>query len=333
MVLITGATGLVGAHLALRLLESNQNVRAIFRSNSSVSKTKALFSKYHKQNLFEQIEWVQADLSDLPQLETAFEGITQVYHCAGLISFNPADEDALRKTNIEGTANIVNLCLVFGVRKLCFVSSIATVGVAPIQTMSCNETHEWNPELPHTDYAISKYGAEMEIWRGYQEGLFVVIVNPGVILGPYFWVTGSGELFTRVAKKFPFYTRGATGFVGVDDVVQIMVQLMEKPISGERYILVAENLTYESIVKQIAGVFAVEIRWILITNWMLWVAWAIDFFLGFVAGKKRVLSKQLVRTLSENEHYSSEKISKELNYSFVPISTVINETAQLFKKN
>ncbi|MBU3680404.1 MAG: NAD-dependent epimerase/dehydratase family protein [Flavobacterium sp.] len=333
MILITGATGLVGAHLALRLVENNESVRAIYRNESAIAKTKKLFDGYGKLNLFSQIEWIQGDITELPQLTHAFEQITQVYHCAGLISFDPADEELLRKTNIEGTANVVNLCLSFEIQKLCYVSSIATIGNSPIAKIPCNETHEWNPELLHTDYAISKYGAEMEIWRGYQEGLSVVIVNPGVILGPYFWETGSGELFTKVAQKFPFYTRGATGFVGVDDVVQLMVQLMEKPISGERYILVAENLTYEAIVKQIAGAFAVEIRWILIANWMLWTAWVIDFFLGFVVGKKRVLSKQLVRTLSENEHYSSEKISKELNYSFVPISTVINETAQLFKKN
>jgi dihydroflavonol-4-reductase len=333
MILVTGATGLVGAHLSLRLLESNQKVRAIFRSPASLSKTKALFSQHNKASLFDQMEWIQATLTDLPQLETAFTGITQVYHCAGLISFDPADEEALRKTNIEGTANVVNLCLAKGIQKLCFVSSIATIGVAPLPTIACDETHEWNPELPHTDYAISKYGAEMEIWRGYQEGLSVVIVNPGVILGPCFWESGSGQLFVRVAQKFPFFTKGSTGFVGVNDLIHLMEKLMEKPISGERYIVVSENCSYESILKQIAQALAVTVRWVLIKKWMLTMAWPIDTFLSFLLGKKRVLSKQLARTLSENVSYSSEKISTELDYQFVPISTVIKETADWFQKN
>ena len=184
MVLITGATGLVGSHLALHLLENNERIRAIYRTKTSIEKTKSLFKLYGKESLFEQIEWIEADINDIPSLEIAFKGVEYVYHCAALISFDPKDEKKLRKINIEGTANIVNFCLAFNVKKLCHVSSIAALGdLMEHETLITEETI-WNPEKHHSDYAISKYGAEMEIWRGLQEGLPVVIINPGVILGP-----------------------------------------------------------------------------------------------------------------------------------------------------
>lgn len=332
MILVTGATGLVGAHLLLHLLEKKQTVRAIYRNATSISKTKVLFEMEHKPSLFAQIDWVQADITNLPQLEIAFQEITQVYHCAGLISFDPADEELLRKINIEGTANVVNLCLAHGVEKLCFVSSIATISVSPLPTLPCDETHEWNPELPHTDYAISKYGAEMEIWRGYQEGLAVVIVNPGVILGPYFWESGSGELFAKVAQKFPFYSSGSTGFISVSDVVQPMIQLMESAISGERYLLVSENKTYEAVLKEIAAALKISIRWMVTHKWMIALAWRVEALVGIVFGKKRRLSKQLAQTLFDSTQYSSAKISKELGIRFSPVSQVIQEIASVYPK-
>ncbi|MEY2692769.1 MAG: GDP-L-fucose synthase [Bacteroidota bacterium] len=330
MILVTGATGLVGAHLLLHLLEKKQTVRAMYRNAASIAKTKVLFEKQHKLSLFEQIEWVQADITNLPQLEIAFQEINQVYHCAGSISFDPSDEEKLRKINIEGTANVVNLCLAHAVQKLCFVSSIATIGVSPLPTLPCDETHEWNPELPHTDYAISKYGAEMEVWRGYQEGLPVVIVNPGVIIGPYFWESGSGELFAKVAQKFPFYSSGSTGFIGVSDVVQPMVQLMESTVSGERYILVSENKTYATVLKEIALEMNTSIRWIAIRKWMIALAWRMEAMAEILFGKKRVLSKQLAHSLFESTSYTSAKIKGELGIAFSPINQVIQKTAKEF---
>src|SRR6218665_3918770 len=202
MILITGATGLVGSHLILHLLESSdsgsQKLRAIYRKDSSIARIQSLFSLYGKAHLFVQIEWIKADITDVPLLEIAFQNVTVVYHCAAHISFDPADEELLRKTNIEGTANIVNFSLEYGIKKLCYVSSIAALGDPKENEPIITEETEWNPEKPHSGYAISKYGAEMEIWRAQQEGLEVVVVNPGVILGPLFWTAGSGEIYQNV---------------------------------------------------------------------------------------------------------------------------------------
>lgn len=201
MILVTGATGLVGAHLLLKLSEDDSKIRAIYRNSKQIEKTKVLFDQNAKSHLFSKIEWTKADILDISSLEIAFQNIEFVYHCAAKISFSPNDEKALRKVNIEGTANIVNFCIDKKVKKLCHVSSIAALGNLAQNETVITETTEWNPEKLHSDYGISKYGAEMEVWRGFQEGLEVVIVNPGIIFGTGFWNQGSGKFFTTIKKR------------------------------------------------------------------------------------------------------------------------------------
>ena len=158
-----------------------------------------------------------------------------MYHCAAFISFDTNDYFALRKINIEGTANLVNLCLANNIEKLCYVSSIATIGNSIKNELITEDTH-WNPEEDQSVYAITKYGAEMEVWRGTQEGLIVIVVNPGIIIGAGFWRSGSGSLITRIYKGISHYTTGVVGFVDVLDVVMPLIQFMESDIKNERYI-------------------------------------------------------------------------------------------------
>ncbi|MGL2965141.1 NAD-dependent epimerase/dehydratase family protein [Flavobacterium sp. XGLA_31] len=329
MILVTGGTGLVGAHLLLHLTENEQQIRATYRQTNSIQKTKDLFILYQKHNQFDCIEWVQADINDIPALEKAFEGIQFVYHCAGLISYDPADEEKLRKTNIEGTANIVNLCLAKSVSRLCHVSSIAALGDLAPQEKEITETTEWNPEAYHSDYAISKYGAEMEVWRGQQEGLNVIVVNPGIIFGPGFWEQGSGAFFTSVKERLPFYTNGTTGFVGITDVVRIMIRLMENNKVGERYTLVAENLTFKEVIFEIAENLNVRKPQREAKPWMLSLAWRLDWFLATFLNRKRKLSKYSANALTSSETISNQKIATTFNFEFQSIRSVIKEVISL----
>ncbi|MFC6877319.1 NAD-dependent epimerase/dehydratase family protein [Flavobacterium myungsuense] len=331
MVLITGATGLVGSHLALHLLENNERVRAIYRTTSSIEKTKSLFKLYEKENLFEKIEWVQADITDIPSLEVAFKNIEYVYHCAALISFDPKDEKQLRKINIEGTANIVNLCLAYTIKKLCYVSSIAALGNLKEYETTITEETEWNPELYHSDYAISKYGAEIEVWRGYKEGLPIVIVNPGVLLGPGFWKTGSGEIFTKVQKGLLFYTKGITGFVTVNDVVKIMTQLMKSNINGERYIVIAKNISFEKILTTIAKALNVNSPSIYAKPWITEIVWRIDWLLSTFFNCKRRLSKDMVQSLHSENFISNEKVKRNLDFTFQNVEVYCNEVVTFLR--
>jgi nucleoside-diphosphate-sugar epimerase len=329
MVLVTGGTGLVGAHILLHLIENGETVRAIYRNRSSVEKTKSLFSIYKKESLFESIQWMQADITDIPSLEIAFENIDYVYHCAALISFDPKDEESIRKINIEGTANIVNFCIAKNIKKLCFVSSIAALGdIAPHEKI-ITEATEWNPEKPHSDYAISKYGAEMEIWRGQQEGLNAIIVNPGVIIGPGFREQGSGKIFKEVDNGLLFYTLGTTGFVAVTDVVRIAFQLMKSEITNERFTLIADNIIFKEVIDTIASSLKTKKPSLHANPFFMEVCWRIDWILSTVFMQKRKLTRATAKASFSKNLYSNEKIKTALKTDFTDIKAYIQEISLL----
>lgn len=329
MVLVTGGTGLVGAHLLIHLVEKGENVRAIYRNLDSTEKTKALFSLYKKEALYDSIQWIQGDVLDIPSLGNAFLEIEQVYHCAAMISFDPKEEELVRKTNIEGTANIVNYCLANNIKKLCHVSSIAALGDLPEHESIITEETEWNPEKPHSDYAISKYGAEMEIWRAQQEGLEVVIVNPGVIIGPGFWEQGSGEIFTRVKNGLSFYTKGSTGFIAVLDVVSIMHQLMNSSIKGERFTLIGQNVIFQDLLYSIADSLKVKRPKYHATPFIMNTLSKLDWIASNIFRQKRQLSKASATSSYTTDLYSNQKIKNALNITFIDVHIYIKEIQNL----
>jgi nucleoside-diphosphate-sugar epimerase len=218
------------------------------------------------------------------------------------------------------------------VSKLCHVSSIAALGdLKPNETTITEET-EWNPEHLHSDYAISKYGSEMEIWRGQQEGLNVVIVNPGVIFGAGFWQQGSGVFFSAVQKGFPFYTNGTSGYVSATDVASVMILLMESNISGERFSVIAENRSFKDIIFLIAEKLGAQKPKLEAKPWMLAIGWRLDWLSATVFGTKRRLSKYGTQSLLTSDYISNAKIKNALNFEFQGIESVITEVVRLHQK-
>ncbi len=323
MILITGATGLVGSHLVLHLLENESVVSAIYRNEENILKTKQIFDYYNKTHLFEKINWIKADILDVPSLENAFQNMTTVYHCAALVSFDPKDEKKLRKTNIEGTANVVNFCIAKSVKRLCYVSSIAALGNKLPHEKFYSETTEWNAEKPHSDYAISKYGAELEVFRAQQEGLSTIIVNPGVVLGPDFWEAGSGEIFRKVKNGLRFYTKGSTGFVCVTDLINCMIQLTNTDIAGERFIVIAENCSYKKLLLDIATAFGVKKPRFCVSKNLTTFVYKIDWLAANIFGQKRKLSKFMAKSLHSKDIYDNNKIKLTLNFEFKKINAII----------
>lgn len=333
MVLVTGGTGLVGAHLLLHLIENGQTVRAIYRNQTNIQKTKSVFELYKKADLFDKIDWLEADILDVPSLETAFIDIEYVYHCAALISFDPKDEEALRKTNIEGTANMVNFSIAKSIKKFCFISSIAALGdLAPHETYITEET-DWNPEKPHSDYAISKYGAEMEVWRGLQEGLDVIIINPGVILGPIPKTKkheqGSGEIYQRVANGLSFYTLGSTGFITINDVVKITFELMKSDIKNERFTLIADNIIFRDLLNTIADTLKVKRPSIHVKPLFMNFLWIADLLLSTIFFQKRRITKATAKASYSTNLYSNEKIKTALGTVFLDVHQYIKDVSKL----
>lgn len=332
MILVTGGTGLVGSHLLYQLCLENNSVKAIHRNNSNLEAVKKVFQYFSEdfENLFNKIEWIEADITDIFALELAFEDVTEVYHSAALVSFNDADYKAMRKINIEGTANIVNFCIDKKVKKLCFVSSIASVSKS-VTTKFMDETCEWDPETSNYGYAITKYGAEMEVWRASQEGVNVVIVNPGVILGPGFWENGSGNFFDKIYNGFKFYSEGVTGFVSVNDVVNIMMQLMKSNITNQRYILVAENLSFKTIFQEIAQNFGKKPPSIKVSKLMSAIGWRFEKLKSLLTNKPPLITKHSASSIHNKRYYSSEKIKTALDFNFESVSKTIKRTCLLYK--
>jgi len=330
MILVTGGTGLVGAHLLVHILshsdENQSMVRATYRTADTIDKTKSLFDRYHKTILFDRIEWVQADIINIPALEIAFKGITLVYHCAAFISFDSKDEEKLRKINIEGTANIVNFAIAKGIKKLCHISSTAALGDVLSTETIITEAAEWNPEKKHSDYAISKYGAEMEVWRGQQEGLDVIIVNPGVIVGPGFEDQGSGELIKKVEKGMPYYTLGTTGFIAVTDVATIVYNLMNSTIKNERYTLIAQNIIYRDFLNTVANAIGVKAPKREASPFLIEIAWRIDAVVSWILNRKRKLTQAVAVASYSTNMYSNEKIKTALDYPFLDVHTYIKKS-------
>ena len=334
LILVTGGTGLVGSHLLANLVLKGNTVRAIRRKNSDLEKVKNVFSYYSNdfKNLFKKIEWVETDVTDVPSLEPIFKDITQVYHCAALVSFRRKDEELMRKINIEGTANMVNLSLENKIEKFCFVSSIATLDKNQKKGL-IDESNEWNPENNNYDYAISKYGGEMEVWRGSQEGLSVVIVNPGVILGAGFWEHNTGRFFTNAANSFKYYTTGQTGFVGVQDVVKVMMQLMESELVNQNYILVSENATFQTVMNTIALVLGTKPPTKKVTPLMASIAWRLAGIQAFFTGKQPMITKHSSKAAQHIYGYSSAKIKKDLGFEFERLEESINRVGKQFLKD
>ncbi|MEM6721628.1 MAG: NAD-dependent epimerase/dehydratase family protein [Bacteroidota bacterium] len=334
MILVTGGTGLVGAHLLAQLVQTETRIRAIYRTEKKLEAVKNVFRYYFEDvpYFYDKIEWHKADMIDVPSLEAVFPDITHVYHVAALVTFDPKRFEELRKVNIEGTANIVNLCIAYGVKKLCFVSSIAAIGETENPEIPITEETHWNAEADNNVYAISKYGSEMEVWRGSQEGLKVVIVNPGIILGAGFWRGGgSGSLIRKIDKGLKYYTKGILAYVDVVDVVNAMIQLMESDSSHERFILVAENWTVQKFSETTAKALNVSPPKKEASAFLLGIAWRMDWWRQFFTGKHRRLTRLTARSIQSQMVYDSRKIKEQLNFNFTPLEQTIARISERYK--
>ena len=338
MILVTGGTGLVGFHLLLQLSQEENAIRAIYRSEKKLNHVKQLFQKENKLSEFEKIDWVKADILDIPTLETAFTNVYYVYHCAALVSFNPKDEEKLYQNNIVGTANVVNISLSKKVKKLCFVSSISALGNGTEHNLFINEETERNNEAVRSDYSISKFGAEMEVWRGFQEGLDVVIVNPGVIFGNGFPKEGSSLFIQNIKNGQLFYTHGKLGIVAVEDVVKAMMTLMKSTISGERFILVAEDVTYKELFDSIAKILnqvqndnKVKKPKFEIKKWQLQIIRIFEFIFAALFFRKRMLTKATINTLYNIEIHDTNKIKTAIDFEFLDMKVYLKTLIEKMK--
>ena len=333
MILVTGATGLVGAHLLLSLARKHNKLVALYRSKQKKSAVLALFSKNDADHpkLYNRIVWLKAELNDLYQLEKAFKGITQVFHCAALVSLFYYHKEKLLKVNVEGTANIVNFALKNRLEKMIYVSSIAALGESKHSGI-IDENSSWNLNAEYTPYAVSKFNAEMEVWRGIQEGLCAVILNPGVVLSATLWNRSSGKILDKIAKGLNFYPTGNIAFVSVEDVVKVSLIAHETNILDQnRFVLVAKNLPYQSFIAQLAKGFGKKSPKYPLKKSYLFLTMVIESLLHSLKIHRRQLSKGLIDAFCSSTKYDGSKIEKVTTFKYEPSKRVFERLIRVVK--
>jgi nucleoside-diphosphate-sugar epimerase len=314
-VFITGGTGLIGTHLLLKLAQSGIKVRALKRKNSNLDTVKKVFEFYGSEEFLENISWVNGDITDVLSLEEALQGIEYVYHTAALVSFDPNDKQKLYKINIDGTANVVNACLEKGIKKLCYISSTAAVGKSK-NNQIVTEKNTWDEEEVTSNYSISKHYAENEVWRGIAEGLPSVMVNPCVVIGPGELTRSSGTLFGTIKNGLKFYTKGANAFVDARDVADAMVLLMESEIVSERFLLIGENLTYQSLFTKIANSLAVKPPSILVKGFLVDISWRVEKIRSFFMRKPPAVTSESAQSAISTTQFSAQKFIDATEFVF-----------------
>ena len=334
MILVTGGTGLVGAHLLFALIDNNEEVRAIHREKSDLNAVKRVFSYYTSEVeiLFNKIDWQLADITDISSLESVFKNIDYVYHCAAYISFNPRHFKTLKKVNIEGTANVVNYCVSEKVTKLCYISSVASLGKTENESLITEEC-EFNPNVRNSVYSITKHQAQMEVWRGTQEGLDAIIVQPGVIIGEGILRSASCGIFRTISKGLKFYTPGGVGIVDVKDVVKAMVYLTKSNLKNQAYILVAENILYEKLLNKISNKLNKKAPRLCINKTLMLSFASFDWFLNKLFKTRRTLLKSTVRNLFKKSFYDSSKIINATNFKFRDVNKTLERVAENYRKD
>lgn len=335
MIFVTGGTGLVGAHLLLELCKRGEKVQALKRDSSRLETVRKIFDAYNEntQELFESIQWVDGDILDYFSLEKLLEGVNEIYHCAAIVSFDRKDREKMISNNVEGTANLVNAAIENGVKRICHVSSIAALGRLQNGQLVTEETN-WVPTRKHSSYSESKFFSEAEIWRGVEEGLDAVIVNPSIILGPGNWDSSSPRLIKTVYEGMKYYTRGVTGYVDVKDVVKAMLLLMDdknfENCKNQRFLLNAENISYEELFNQIADALSVPRPSVFASKFMTGIAWRLTAIGSLISGKAPEITRDIAMSSAEVNRFDGSKITRVLDFSYTPISETIQRTAGIF---
>ena len=329
---MTDAAGILGRVIVLELLKRGKTVRATKRKSSNLQEVRKSFQFYTEtpNEYFDSIEWIEVDFEDIHSLQNALIGVEEVYHCAAIVSFHPKDEKKMYQTNIEGTKQLLFACQNSSVKKFLFVSSIAVLDGLN-ENGELDESSDFNSKIDHSAYAISKHFSEMEVWRASAEGLNTVIVNPGLIIGSGNWKESSGTLFMEFEKN-DYTFSGGTSYVDVRDVAQISIELMEKNIFGERFILISENKKYQDVanfIKQKLGKQAVKI----VPNGLLKTGVFLNSILGWLISPLKMANKVNVQSVTEFNKISNKKIKEKLNYKFIPLEESLAFHLENYKKD
>ena len=323
-IVVTGGTGFIGSYIIRSLLERGyHNITACKRKNSRLD----LLGKSASQ-----INWVDCELGDVVGLSDLVASHDAVIHAAALVSFNPKDRGMLMQTNVRGTANLVNACLEQNVKRMIHISSI---GVFPrmLQGEIIDESVSWSGEVTQSDYAISKYQSELEVWSGGAEGLSIVILNPSLVIGGGWWASGTASIFQQIDQGLKFYPAGATGVVDVRDVAEAVIKCLQSSIHGERIIISAENNTFEHLLTQISTLLGKQSPTTRLNRFLIELALLRSWLLGKISPSNRVLTRVSLHNAQHNWAFDHSKSKRLLKLNYRSVDEVLAQTARSYQQS
>lgn len=329
--LITGATGIVGIHLMLNLLQRGERVRALVRKSSDTTIVRRVFAYYDNESLFNNIDWIEGDMLDPDSLHHAIDGCQRIFHTAAMVSFDKRDHDTLWQTNVDATASLVDMALECGVEAFCHVSSIGALGHESDGVIT--ESTHWQPDNTRSVYSQSKFRQEMEIWRGIQCGLNATIVNPGVILGPGTMGRSSLQILQTIVKGVPFYVDGRTGYTDARDVAHAMIELTLAEKWGERYIIVGHNSSVRDLQVLFAKALETKAPSIKAGHNLIMCAAYLTEAWNKITGSRSPLTVESARSMGGENYYSSEKLIETINIQFTPLEESVRNMVSFYKYN
>lgn len=329
MIFVTGGTGVLGSQLLYDLTRETVQIRAIYRSEAKLNQTKKLFEKLNPigwEKQFACINWIIGDILDVTLLEEQMTGCSHVYHCAAMVSFHKSDFNQMIQINRYGTANVVNICLDLKVEKLCYVSSTAAIGGDSDKIIT--EDTKWKLSPTTTGYSVAKYSAEKEVWRGIEEGLNAVVVNPCVIIGAGNWNDSSLTLFKTLKKGMSYYPPGSNATVDSRDVSSVMIKLMNSEISNERFLCTGSNQTFQELMTEISSQLKVKSPRKLAKRWMVNLVRRILRFGYLFSSKRPSVTKESVEALFSDRSYDSSKLKNRLGIEFYGLKDSVSNTIE-----
>ena len=323
-VLVTGATGFLGSYILRALLNHGySNLSAIKRDTSPLELV---------EDIYEQVNWYNGNVLNIGSIEHAMQGVEYVIHSAASVSFNPKVRSKMYKTNIEGTANMVNIALEKGIKKFIHISSIAALGRSQ-GGEKIDEKTNWKQSKLNSHYGITKYHAELEVRRAEAEGLDIFILNPSYILGAGFWNYGPTNLYQMIDKGMPFYAKGTNGVVDARDVAELSIRAMESEINGKRMVVCAENMPYYDLFKHISDNLGKSMPKFALNKFLAGLAWRAEWVKSKLTGSSPLITRETVR-YSAHDFYYDNSLSKELfNFEYRDAAKSLKEICEVYKES
>ena len=314
---VTGGTGFVGANLIRSLLQQGYEVRALVRNGSNLDNLKSL-----------DVELVTGDLNS--DLSRSMSGCQVLFHVAAQYSLWQRDGELLYRSNVLGTRNILACAQKAGIDRTVYTSSVAAIGVK--QGGIADETYQSPVDKLVGDYKKSKYYAEQEAVKAVGQGQDIVIVNPSTPIGAFdIKPTPTGEIILRfLQREMPFYVDTGLNLINVKDVAMGHILALEKGVTGDRYILGNQNITFKQLLDKLEQITGLPAPKSTIPYWIPYsVAWLEENVLAKL-GKQPTVAIDGVQMSRQQMFYDASKAVRELGLPQSDIDLALQEAVLWF---